>query len=65
MFLSEFDEEKFVEQTRQEERWIISREIATNLLQEGGMSASFIARMCKISEDTVRQLAKDKGIAIL
>ena len=35
------------------------------LIKEGGLPATFIARISKLSEDTVRNLAKSLGIAVL
>ena len=66
MFLTEYNEQKVLEKARMEgvkegieigvdqER----ERIATVLIKEGGMPASFIARISKLSEETVRKLAE-------
>jgi flagellar biosynthesis/type III secretory pathway protein FliH len=41
-----------------------SVEVATKMIKKGNMAASFIAEMCSLSEDTVRNLAKSLNIAI-
>lgn len=70
MFLTEYNEEKVLEKARLEgvkegiEKGIekgadLERErVATDLIKEGGMSASFIARISKLSEETVWKLAE-------
>ena len=64
MFLTEYDEKKVLE-TEREEGQIVKRErVATDMIIEGGVSVSYIARMSKLSEDTVRNLAKSLGIAV-
>ncbi len=40
-------------------------QVATDLLKEGGMSASFVARISKLSEEAVRNLAKSLGLVVL
>lgn len=73
MFLTEYNEEKVMEKERQEgikegikEGTDKERErVAVDMIKEGGLSASFIARISKLSEETVRKLAKSHGVAIL
>ena len=77
MFLTEYNEEKVLEKERQEARKEGIKEginkgkkekaieVASDLIKEGGLSASFISRISKLSEDTVRNLAKSLGIAVL
>ena len=65
MFLTEYNEEKIMEKERQEGEKKRSEEIASNMLKEGGMSASFISRMTQLSEDAVRKLAKALGVGVL
>ena len=60
MFFIEYDEKRAKEQERQEERI----DVATRMIKKGNMAASFIAEMCSLSEDTVRNLAKSLNIAI-
>jgi predicted HTH domain antitoxin len=68
MFLTEYNEEKIMEKEHQEgvkkgtnqER----ERVAVDLLKEGGMSVSFISRISKLSEESVRNLAKSLGIAV-
>ena len=69
MFLTEYDEKKVLEMEREEgreegreERDI---EVATDMIKEGGMSVSFIAKISKLSEDAVRKLAQSLGMAVL
>ena len=42
----------------------MNERVATDLIKEG-MPASFIAKISKLSEETVRKLAKSMGIASL
>lgn len=73
MFLTEYNEEKVLEKERQEGRQEgakqkeaeVREQVATDLLKEGGMSASFIARISRLSEEAVRKLAKALGVAVL
>ena len=73
MFLTEYNEEKVLEKERlegrreglQEGRQEMSIEVATDLIKEGSLSASLIARISKLSEETVRNLAKSLGMAII
>ena len=69
MFLTEYNEEKVLEKERQEAKKEGKKEkaieVASDLIKEGGLSASFISRISKLSEDTVRNLAKSLGIAVL
>lgn len=81
MFLTEYNEEKVMEKERQEGRQEgrlegrlegakqkeaeVREQVATDLLKEGGMSASFIARISRLSEEAVRKLAKALGVAVL
>lgn len=70
IFLTEYNEEKVLEKARMEgvkegiEKGIEKgadqerERVAADLIKEGGMSASFIARISKLSEETVRKLAE-------
>jgi len=72
MFLTEYDEKKVLEMEREEgrlegrkeERKERNNEVAADLIKEGGMSASFIARISKLSESDVRNLADSLGISV-
>ena len=68
MFLLEYDEKRAKEQERQEgrEEGRLERsiDVATDMINEGGMSVSLIAKISRLSEDTVRNLAKSLNIAI-
>ena len=46
------------EDGRKEEREERNTEVAIDLINEGGLSVPFIARISKLSEDAVRDLAK-------
>ena len=69
MFLTEYNEEKVLEKERQEGAKVkeaeVRNQVASDLIKEGGLSASFIARISRLSEDAVRNLAKSLGIALL
>ena len=73
MFLSEYNEEKVMEKERLEgikegakqKEAEVNERVATDLIKEGGLSASFIARISKLSEDAVQKLAKSMGMAVL
>ncbi len=70
MFLTEYNEQKVLEKGRMEgakeefEKGIQKgadqerERVAADLVKEGGMSASFIARISKLSEETVWKLAE-------
>ena len=78
MFLTEYNEEKILKQERMEGRkegrmearmegrmegrHERSIEIAKDLLKEEGMTVAFIARISRLSEDVVRDLAKTMGV---
>ena len=42
-----------------------NNEVAADMIKESGMSVSFIARMSKLSESDVRNLADSLGISVL
>ena len=65
MFLTEYNEEKVMEKERQEGAMQEREKVASTMLKEGGMSASFISRMTQLSEEAVRKSAKALGIAVL
>ena len=65
MFLTEYNEAKVMEKERQEGANQERERVATDLLKEGGLTVSFIARISKLPEDTVRKLAKSMGVAVL
>lgn len=69
MFLSEYNEEKVMEKERLEgakqKEAEVRNQVATDLIKEGGLSASFIARISKLSEEAVQKLAKSMGMAVL
>ena len=69
MFLTEYNEEKVKEQEREEGRKEGERQayerVAAELLKEGSQSISFIAKISKLSEESVRKLAQSLGIAVL
>jgi predicted transposase YdaD len=73
MFLTEYDEKKVLEMEREEGRLEglkegeekRNNEVAADMIKEGGMSVSFIARMSKLSESDVRNLADSLGISVL
>jgi predicted transposase YdaD len=69
MLFEEFDEKKymnlFIEEGREEGRNERNKEVAADLLREGNMSASVIARISKLSEENVRQLAISLGVSVL
>ena len=69
MFLTEYDEKKVLEMEREEGRLEGRKErnteVAADMIKEGGMTISFIARMSKLSEADVRNLADSLGISVL
>ena len=65
MFLTEYDEKKILEMEREEGRAEGRAEVAADMIKEGGMSVAFIARMSKLSESDVRNLADSLGISVL
>ena len=42
----------------------VNERVATDLLKEGGQTISFISKISKLSEDSVRKLAQSLGIAV-
>ena len=64
MFLTEFDEEKFMRQEREEVEAEVNERVATDMLREGD-SLPKIMRISLMSEAAIRKLAKTIGIAIL
>ena len=65
MFLTEYNEAKVMEKERQEGANQERERVATDLLKEGGLTVSFIARISKLSEEVVRKIAKSMGVAVL
>ena len=73
MFLTEFDEEKFKRQERaegkaegaMEKEAEVNECVATDLIKEGETSVSFISRISRLSEDTIRKIAKGMGAVVL
>ena len=72
MLFTEYNEEKIMEKEHQEgykeghtEGVNLERErVAVDMIKEGNLSASFIARISLLSEDTVRKLANKIGILL-
>ena len=75
MFLTEYNEEKVLEHERaegiregekkgekkgKEER---SKEVAADLIREGGMTTAFIARISRLSEATIIEMAESMKAA--
>ena len=73
MFLTEYNEEKILEKERQEgiregakqKEAEIRKQVATDMIKEGGLSASFIAKISKLSVETVQNLAKSMDMVVL
>ena len=65
MFLTEYNEEKVMEKERQEGAMQERERVASAMIKEGGMSASFISKMTELSEETVRKIARTLGIAVV
>lgn len=73
MLLTEYNEEKVMQQEREEGRQegrqegleAGRQEVAAELLKEGGMTASLISKMTHLSEETVRKLANTLGVSVL
>ena len=69
LIFEEFNEDKyknlFLEEGREEGRNERNKEVAADLIREGNMSASVIAKISKLSEDAVRSLAESLGISVL
>ena len=69
LIFEEFNEDKyknlFLEEGREEGREERNKEVAADLIREGNMSASVIAKISKLSEDAVRSLAESLGISVL
>ena len=69
LIFEEFNEDKyknlFLEEGREEGRSERNKEVAVDLIREGNMSASVIAKISKLSEDAVRRLADSLGVSVL
>ena len=69
MIFEEYDEEKYMnlfrEEGKEEGREEGREEIAANLIRTGGLSASFIAKNCMLSEEVVRRLADSLGVSVI
>ena len=68
LIFEEFNEDKyknlFIEEGREEGREERNKEVAADLIREGNMSASVIAKISKLSEDAVRRLADSLGVSV-
>ena len=60
MFLTEWDQEKFLEQERRE----IEYRVATDMLKKN-LPISLIEEISKLSEETIRKIANNLGIAVI
>ena len=69
MFLTEYNEEKVLEKERQEgakqKEAEVREQVAADMLREGGLTASFIAKISRLPEEAVRNLAKTLNVAVL
>ena len=73
MFLTEYNEEKVLEQERKEGRKEGKKEgisetnarVAKDMLADGLMPVSYIARISRLPEETVRKLAQAMGVTVL
>ena len=63
MFLTEYNEEKVLGQERAEGKEERSREVAADMIREGGMTTAFIARISRLSEATVIEMAESMKAA--
>ena len=59
MFLTEYDQEKVLEQERRE----VEYRVATDMLKKN-LPLSLIAEISKLSEDVIRKLADKIGVTI-
>lgn len=68
MFLTEFDEEKFKRQEREESAALkeaeVRNQVATDMLRDGD-SLPKIMRISRMSEEAIRKIAKAIGVAVL
>lgn len=64
MFLTEYDQEKVLEQQRRETERITYEQVATDMLRER-LPLPLIAKISKLSEDAIGQLANTLGIRIM
>ena len=72
MFLTEYDQEKVLEQARREERREVTREVkreveyrvATDMLRDGE-PVEKIVKYSKLAEEAIRKIADGLGIAVI
>ena len=63
MFLTEYDQEKVLEQQRRETERITHEQVATDMLMDN-YPLSAVSKISRLSEDAIRKLAKRLGISI-
>ena len=63
MFLTEYDQEKVLEQQRRETERITHEQVATDMLMDN-YPLSAISKISRLSEDVIRTLANSLGISI-
>ena len=63
MFLTEYDQEKVLEQERREAERMIYEQVATDMLRDG-KPLNEIQRYSRLAEDVIRSLANKLGISI-
>ena len=64
MFLTEYDQEKVLEQERREERREVEYRVATDMLRDGE-PVEKIVKYSKLAEDAIRKIADGLGIAVI
>lgn len=60
MFLTEYDQEKVLEQAVHDDR----KRVAVDMLMEK-LPLSLITKISKLSEDTIRRLANNLGVTVI
>ena len=64
MFLTEYDQNKVLAQERKEAERIIHEQVAADMLKEK-LSLSLIAKISKLPEETIKNLARSLGMVII
>ena len=63
MFLTEYDQDKVLEQQRLETERITHEQVATDMIKEK-LPLSLIAKISKLSEEAILKIAQSLGISV-
>ena len=64
MFLTEYNQERVLEQEQRETKYMTYKKVATDMLKKN-LPLSLIEEISKLSEETIRNIAKSIGVSVI